>query len=104
MEESELLKPGWGQTIFSEATNLLKIQMQKEAEKQMAEESAKMARAAKEADEDADYEDIKDSPVELDDTARLKLAEELIQEEEAEKKKQAQNANRKGSGGGKKKK
>ncbi|KAJ3298153.1 translocation protein S66 [Blyttiomyces sp. JEL0837] len=100
MEEAELYRPGWGKTIFQEASNFLQIQAQAQAQALQQAQQAQMAAATAAANSGKDASspgEVADSPTgsdslspeEKEERAR-RLAEELLKEEEEEKKKEEQ--------------
>ncbi len=113
MEESNLYKPNWGETFIQEASHLVQMQMQAEMNKEEErlaaekdEESGPQHDVAKEEGKNRSESekktikitnlevekkeiilpklDVEKKTVDLDDEARERLAQELIEEEEKE--------------------
>jgi len=83
VQEAEKLKPGWGESIFQTASEMVMHEKQKEVqmeqEKKRKEEEKEKERKMKKEEEER----------KKDEERRQKLAEELIQQEEEEKKKKS---------------
>ncbi|KAI8589379.1 Pre protein translocase subunit Sec66-domain-containing protein [Geranomyces variabilis] len=118
MEEAEMYRPGWGKTIFQEASQMVQMSAQQEAQRIAQEQQAEIqerARAAAQAEaESPTSESDLGSPAsvasgatptsqtasatsltsETEEERRQRLADELLREEEAEKKRAAKAASK----------
>ncbi|KAI9206881.1 Pre protein translocase subunit Sec66-domain-containing protein [Polychytrium aggregatum] len=98
-EEAEMIRSGWGQSIFQEASQVMQAQMQREAQitTAMAQHQiggGGVAAQVKPAQTETEEEDDDGEGVQLEPTSELtdeqrreRLAAELIEEEEKEKSK-----------------
>ena len=84
MEEANMYKSGWGNTIFQEASNLAQAQLQQEARLEAeAKAKSEMTKSDEKIDDPQESIDLQEQ-----EKIRQQFADELIREEEAEKKRQ----------------